>query len=109
MNNSSLIMKSNDLQKRIYRKNNIFASPSTNIDNIVSGIGCQTVKSGGAAQKNFNLKIKLKNENSFKKLQLSTSKASNKKGVKSTNKNDALNQSNLSAPRDAYHSNNKVD
>ena len=61
--------KSNDLHKRIFRKSNLFASPlNANIESVKNAIGCQTSKSGGLGNKSFNLKIKLKNESSFKKL-----------------------------------------
>jgi hypothetical protein len=72
LNNSSLILKNNGLQKRIFRMNNVLASPSAKVDSIVNAIGCQTVKSSGIGNKSFNLKIKLKNESSLKKLKLST-------------------------------------
>ncbi len=56
--------------------NNVLASPSEKLDSIVNAIGCQTVKSSGAnGNKSFNLKIKLKNESSFKKLKLSDNKS----------------------------------
>lgn len=82
--NNSLVLKNNGLQKRIFRMNNVLASPSNKIDSIVNAIGCQTVKSGGFGNKSFNLKIKLKNESSFKKLKLSTQKKSDKIRVKSS-------------------------
>lgn len=71
MNNLSLIIKNNGLQNRIFRKNDNFASPTNNndnIENIISTLGCQTVKSRDEGKKSFNLKIKLKNESSYKKL-----------------------------------------
>jgi len=47
------------------------SSPSNNITDLISGIGCQTTKSGDGiligglgTKKNFNLKIKLKNDQS---------------------------------------------
>lgn len=67
-------------------KNN-FASPgtgslTTNIENVVNGIGCQTVKSnGGIGNKSFNLKIKVTNESSSKRLKLSTNKKVQNLGI----------------------------
>ncbi|CDW81575.1 UNKNOWN [Stylonychia lemnae] len=120
--NSSLLANQNSkdpINQRLFRKQNIFASPETgslsnNIDNIVNGIGCQTTKSGGATNKSFNLKIKLKNESSYKKLKLSSTRKNNIQGMgpsilRSNTKDEILNQSNLSAPREAYNSNNKID
>lgn len=80
----------------------------------MNAIGCNTTKSGGVGNKTFNLKIKLTNDHSFKKLKLSTSK--NRMGglgktnsiLRSNTKDEIFNQSNLSAPRDAYNSNNKI-
>lgn len=42
---------------------------------ILSFIGCLTVKNNGAGEKSFNLKIKLKDESSLKKLKLNSQKA----------------------------------
>lgn len=72
LNNSSLFMKNNELQKRIYRKNNLFSSPIAQDESIVSGVGCQTAKNRGNTNKSFNLKIKLKKEPSSNQLKLST-------------------------------------
>lgn len=121
LNNSLLINKNSKdpINQRIFRKPNIFASPgtgslSTNIDNVINGIGCQTTKSSGAGNKSFNLKIKLKNESSYKKLKLSTNRNYNNVGnmpsiMRSNTKDEKLNHSNLSAPREAYNSNTKID
>lgn len=66
--------------------------------------------------KSFNLKIKLTSNNSFKKLKLSTQKKQGLGGIanatsiiRSSTKDDCLNRSNLSAPRNAYNSNTKID
>ncbi len=110
LNNSSLILKNNGLQKRIFRMNNVLASPSAKVDSIVNAIGCQTVKSSGIGNKSFNLKIKLKNESSLKKLKLSTQKKSDKIRVKNDGgASGTTEQKDMSAPREAYNSNNKND
>lgn len=57
-------------------------SLTTNIENVVNGIGCQTVKSnGGIGNKSFNLKIKVTNESSSKRLKLSTNKKVQNLGI----------------------------
>lgn len=71
--------------------NNVLASPSAKLDSIVNAIGCQTVKSGANGNKSFNLKIKLKNESSFKKLKLSTQKRTDSSSKKSKEKIEAEN------------------
>jgi hypothetical protein len=111
LNSSLQIKNNNELQQKIFRSKDIFASPQTNIETVIGAIGCHTSKSGGGfGNKSFNLKIKLKNEStSFKKLKLSTNKKASEKTViiRSSTK-DILNHSNLSAPREAYNSTAKI-
>lgn len=39
--NNSLMVKSNDLHKRIFRKNNLFGSPTiNNLESVTNAIGC---------------------------------------------------------------------
>jgi len=90
--------------------NNLFASPSNNLEDVKSAIGCHTAKSGGVGNKSFNLKIKLKNESSFKKLKVNTNKKASDNTVmkRSSTKDETQSRANLSAPRNAYNSYNQI-
>eukprot|EP00350_Pseudokeronopsis_sp_OXSARD2_P005097 CAMPEP_0170542474 /NCGR_PEP_ID=MMETSP0211-20121228/1883_1 /TAXON_ID=311385 /ORGANISM="Pseudokeronopsis sp., Strain OXSARD2" /LENGTH=109 /DNA_ID=CAMNT_0010845539 /DNA_START=119 /DNA_END=448 /DNA_ORIENTATION=- len=74
LNTSTLLAKQNGNQKTLgaQKKKKGLSSPSEKLDHIVTSIGCKTVKNAGMiGAKGFNLRIKMKDEASFKKIKLS--------------------------------------